>query len=457
MLSDDLRQRLREFGQDHLIGIIERAEQPVRAKLVADLQAINLAEIHALFQQRERKDALPDRSRIQPIPVPTMTDADRIHFRDVGIQAMKAGEVAFLVVAGGQGTRLGFDEPKGMFPIGPVSKKSLFQIHAEKVQALRSRYAVRLPLIVMTSPATDAATRQYFKRKNYFRLPPQDVLFFCQGTMPAVDLATGRLLRESHDQLCLSPNGHGGTITGLDSAGILEKLRGRGIRTISYFQVDNPLVNLADFVFLGRHLREEAEVSSKALPKAGPKEKVGNFLLVDNRCAMIEYSDLPDEWALESDDAGNLKFWAGNPAIHLFDVGFLGEIAGDAERLPWHLARKKVPHLDDADTPIKPESENALKFERFIFDALPQAERWTILATNREDEFAPVKNKDGVDSPDSARALMIGQARRWLEEAGVSVAEGVGVEISPLFALDVEEIRKKWRGGSEIRKSTYIS
>ncbi len=457
MIPDDLHQRLREFGQDHLIGIIEQAEPAARAKLIADLQAINLAELHSLFQQRARKDALPERDRIQPMPVPSMTDAERAAFHEAGIKAIVAGAVAYLVVAGGQGTRLGFDDPKGMFPIGPISKKSLFQIHAEKVQALRQRFNARFPLLVMTSPATDERTRSYFKRKNYFRLPPQDVLFFCQGTMPAVDLASGRLLRESAAQLCLSPNGHGGTITGLHAEGLLDELDDRGIQTISYFQVDNPLVNLADYLFIGRHLREQAQVSSKVLPKTGPKEKVGNFLLVDSRCAMIEYSDLPDEWALETDDTGRLKFWAGNPAIHLFDVGFLKEIAVDTDRLPWHLAKKKVPCLDDAGNPIKPETENALKFERFIFDALPQADRWTILATERENEFAPVKNKDGVDSPATARQLMIGQAKRWMREAGVEVADGVTVEISPLFALDAIEFRKKWPGQKEIRKNTYIS
>ncbi len=457
MIPDDLRQQLHKFGQDHLIGIIERAEPAARAKLVADLQAINLAELHALFQKRERKDALPERHRIQPMPVPSMSDAQRATFHEVGVEAMAAGEVAYLVVAGGQGTRLGFDDPKGMFPIGPISKKTLFQIHAEKVLALRTRFNARLPLLVMTSPATDEPTRQYFKSVDYFRLPADDVIFFCQGMMPAVDLASGRLLRESHDQLCLSPNGHGGTITGLHTEGLLDLLGKRGIRTISYFQVDNPLVNLADFLFIGRHLREQAEVSSKVLPKTGPKEKVGNFLLVDNRCAMIEYSDLPDDWANETDVTGNLKFWAGNPAIHLFDVGFLQKIAGEADSLPWHLAKKKVPHVDDAGNENKPETENALKFERFIFDALPQADRWTILATERENEFAPVKNKEGVDSPDSARQLMIGQAKRWLNEAGVKVADGVTVEISPLFALDARELREKWKGGTEIMANTYIS
>jgi UDP-N-acetylglucosamine/UDP-N-acetylgalactosamine diphosphorylase len=308
----------------------------------------------------------------------------------------------------------------------------------------------------MTSPATDEATRLYFKRKNYFRLPPQDVWFFCQGTMPALDLASGRLLREAPGRLALSPNGHGGTITGLFDSGMFERLGELGIRTLYYFQVDNPLVNLADILFLGRHLDANAEVSSKVLPKTGPQERVGNFALVDDRCAMIEYSDLPEAWAQETDEQGQLKFWAANPAIHLFDVDFLRKITAEADRLPWHLARKKVPHLDASGQLVNPETENALKFERFIFDVLPQAERWTVFLTPREDEFAPVKNKDGVDSPETARAMMLAQATRWLHEADVEVPEGVKVEISPLFAIDVLDLKLDRGRIPPITKDTYL-
>jgi UDP-N-acetylglucosamine/UDP-N-acetylgalactosamine diphosphorylase len=271
-------------------------------------------------------------------------------------------------------------------------------------------------------------------------------------------------LLEAPGRLSLSPNGHGGTITGLHDSGLFDRLEERGIRTISYFQVDNPLTKLADYVFLGRHLNEQAEVSSKVLPKTGPKEKVGNFLLVDGRCAMIEYSDLPDEWAAETDEQGQLKFWAGNPAIHLFDVAFLRNITKQAHRLPWHLARKKVPHLHESGETVTPTKENALKFERFIFDVLPHAERWTVLPTSRGEEFAPVKNKDEdrVDCPATARQMMNNLAAQWLRQAGIEVpvdANGnatVDLEISPLFALDAEELRVKVQGVTRIEKDTYF-
>src|ERR1019366_7601207 len=252
---------------------LDRLAEPERAQLVRELEAIDFDELAALYDKREHKDALPARQRVKPLPMPTFAAAQRSAFEARGIAAFRNGEVAFLVVAGGQGTRLGFDHPKGMFPIGPLSKKPLFQIHAEKVLALRRRFGAAIPLLIMTSPATDAETRQFFAEQQNFGLPDKDVWTFCQGTMPALDLATGRLLLEAPGRLCLGPNGHGGTITGLLDSGLLDLLEERGVRTISYFQVDNPLTKLADFVFVGRHLAENAQVSSKVLPKTGPTER----------------------------------------------------------------------------------------------------------------------------------------------------------------------------------------
>jgi UDP-N-acetylglucosamine/UDP-N-acetylgalactosamine diphosphorylase len=440
----------------------ERLDASLRKQLLLDLERINLAELQSLYARREAKDALLERARVCPMPHPQFDAAQRQAFHSLGEQAFGRGEVAFLLVAGGQGTRLGFDDPKGMFQIGPVSRKSLFQIHAEKVLALRRRHKAALPFLIMTSPATDDPTRRYLAQHQYFGLPADDVWFFCQGTMPALELATGRLLFEEPGRLCLSPNGHGGTLTGLSDSGLLARLEQRGIRTISYFQVDNPLVKLADYLFLGRHLAERAEVSSKVLPKTGPKEKVGLFVLIDGRCSMIEYSDLPDAWAHETDNNGGLQFWAGNPAIHLFDVGFLNKVMGEAGRLPWHLARKKMPAMNEQGQTIMPASENALKFERFIFDVLPLADRWTVLETTRAEEFAPVKNAQGVDSPATCRQLLCNQAAQWLRQAGVEVptdeAGNVAhaVEISPLFALDAEELRTKVQGMSRIERDTYL-
>ncbi len=286
----------------------------------------------------------------------------------------------------------------------------------------------------------------FFKEMRFFGLPSEEVFFFCQGTMPALDLASGQLLLEAPGRLFLGPDGHGGTLTALQRHGLLEMLRQRGIDTVVYFQVDNPLVKVADPTFLGQHLEHRSEVSSKVIPKLGPTDKLGNFVQIDGRCAMIEYSDLPEALARETDENGRLRLWAGNPAIHIFDRDFLQRMTQGQGRLPFHLARKKVPYIDESGQPVQPDRENALKFEKFIFDVLPQAERWLLVETSRAEEFAPLKNASGADSPEAVAQAISNLAATWLTAAGWSVPRdrsgnaSVPLEISPLLALDAREL-----------------
>lgn len=439
----------------------ERLQPAERRALVNQLSGINLGEIQSLYQKRDEAQALPALDRIAPAPlVPhhAVTNADR----QAGDDMLARGHVAVLLVAGGQGTRLGFDKPKGMFPIGPITNKSLFQIHAEKVFALSRRYGKPVPLLIMTSPATHDDTISYFEENRYFGLPKSEVYFFQQGTMPAVDLATGRLLLEKPGVLFTSPNGHGGTLTALADSGLLDDLRQRGIRSIFYFQVDNPLVKVADPAFLGRHRATGSEASSKAIEKAYPAEKMGVLSLIDQRCGIIEYSDMPEELLEATDPEGKLLHRAGSPAIHIFDVDFLARITQGSTRLPYHLARKKVPCLDADGKPIDPAKENALKFELFIFDALPLADRWLVLEALRSEEFSPVKNADGVDSPATAKRDLSNLAGDWLERAGVMVprdAKGnvaVPLEVSPTFALDHHELAARVGPNRSIEAGTYL-
>ncbi len=460
-IPDDLAAQLRAYGQDHVLVWWNEAEPAQRPKLLAQLKSVNFEELKRLHALKEAKASLPEEHRIAALPRPEERALERDELRRRGEDALRRGAVAFLVVAGGQGSRLGFEHPKGMFPIGPISQKTLFQIHAEKILGLRRRFGAPLPFLVMTSPATDEETRHYFQEQNFFGLPGEDVLFFCQGTMPALDLNTGKLLRENKAELFLSPNGHGGTLTGLADSGLLAALQRRGVTTISYFQVDNPLVDLTDRVFLGRHVAEKAEVSSKVIPKEKPTDKLGNFVLVDGRCAIIEYSDLPQSLATRTDENGRLLFWAGNPAIHLFDLAFLARMTQGSDKIPWHLARKKVPHLNDGGERVEPSEENALKFERFIFDVLPQADRWTAMATSKK-EFKPLKNATGPDSPATVRQALCDQAADWLEHAGIEVprdAQGhakVPLEVSPLYALDADELASKVQRDLRLDKGLYL-
>ncbi|MDY3554552.1 UDPGP type 1 family protein [Gemmata sp. JC717] len=377
--------------------------------------------------------------------------------RAVGEEALRRGEVAVLLVAGGQGSRLGFDQPKGMYPVGPVSNATLFQVHAEKVLAVSRRYGRPVPFLVMTSQATHTETEAFFRANNFFGLAPKDVVFFRQGTMPAVDIATGKILLEAPGKLFLSPNGHGGTLTALRETGTLAQMQGRGIKHVFYFQVDNPLVKVCDPDFLGNHIQAKSEASSKVVYKEQPGEKVGILAVVNGRCAIVEYSDLPAEMAAERAEDGTLRFRAGNPAIHLFDLRFLERVTGTGG-LTYHVARKKVPHLDPTTGEfVTPAKENALKFELFIFDALPMADHWVAMETSREEEFAPLKNATGADSPETVHRAMSALHASWLRRSGATVSEGVLVEISPLFALDAEECAGRVAPDTQVKSPAYFN
>jgi UDP-N-acetylglucosamine/UDP-N-acetylgalactosamine diphosphorylase len=457
----DLLRRLQEHDQTHVLFGWESLSSSQRESLIAQIAAINLKEIGGLYAGRDDVQAVPSEDRIAPLPMiphDAVTNTDR----QTGDEMLAHGEVAVLLVAGGQGTRLGFDKPKGMFPIGPVSNKSLFQIHAEKVFALSRRYGKPVPFLMMTSAATHDDTIAYFEEHHYFDLPKTEVHFFRQGTMPAVQLATGKLLLEKPGTLFTSPNGHGGTLTALNDSGLLELMRRRGIQTIFYFQVDNPLVKIAEPAFLGRHKASRSEVSSKAIEKAYPKEKMGVFAQIDRRCGIIEYSDMPESLLNATDGNEKLLHRAGNPAIHIFDVDFLVRITQGSTRLPFHLARKKVPCLDEAGEQITPKTENALKFEMFIFDALPLADRWLVLEALRTEEFSPVKNAEGVDSPATAKRDLTNLAAQWLEQAGFKLPRDekgdsrVALEVSPRFALDPKELKARLFSGQVVEAPKYL-
>jgi UDP-N-acetylglucosamine/UDP-N-acetylgalactosamine diphosphorylase len=460
-VPDDLRERLRRSGQEHVLRWWDRLKDQERRWLLDQLRAIDLDQLGQLYARRDATFAIPAAEQIEPVPVARVDPGDR-ETRRRGEEVLRHGEVAALVVAGGQGTRLGFDHPKGMFPTGPVSHKTLFQTHAEKVLALRRRYGKPFPFLIMTSPATDAETRAFLQTNCNFGLPEKEVFFFCQGTMPALNWETGKLLLEAPGRLFTSPNGHGGVLIALRDSGLLDRLKRSGIRQIFYFQVDNPLVIVGDPGFLGHHLAADAEVSFKIVPKESPTDKLGNLVLVDGRCTMIEYSDLPDDLARQTDRQGRLRIWAGSPAIHIFAVDFLIRVTEGRVGIPFHMAHKMVPYLDDQGTLVQPDRENALKFEMFIFDVLPLADRWTVVETSRREEFVPLKNASGPDSPETVRQAISNLAGDWLEKAGVAVPRrsnrdtAVSLEINPLYALDPEELAVKLPRGLRIEGPLYL-
>ena len=373
--------------------------------------------------------------------------------KSVGEAALRAGRVAAFTVAGGQGTRLGYDGPKGTFPVTPVKAKTLFQVFAEKIRAAGARYGKPVHWFIMTSHANHAATETFFTEHGFFGLDRSQVHFFRQGRMPAVDL-DGKILLESKSTIAMSPDGHGGSLRALDRSGALDLMEKAGIDILSYFQVDNPLVRGIDPAFIGWHVLGGSEMSSKMVPKAYAGEKVGHFCTQNGQTIVIEYSDLPKSYQEETDPAtGGLRYLAGSIAIHVFDTKFIRRMAngGEGVALPFHRADKKIPTIDAAGNAVKPDKPNGVKFEMFVFDALPFAKNPVIIETLRADDFSPVKNAEGLDSPKTCADDQLRQFTRWLTANGASVpADATGlppfaVEVSPLFGYDEDSFADAWK------------
>lgn len=460
-MYDDIKQKFANAGQGHVFRFFDELSDEEKNSLVEQLKLIDLDELKNLNEElvfSKQQAASVDFSKLQPaeykpLPADKTSDAEWAKAKQTGEEAIKAGRLAAFVVAGGQGTRLGFNAPKGLYKVTPVKHKSLFQVFAEKILSASRKYGVSIPWLVMTSHINDAPTRAFFEENNFFGLDKSDVIFFKQGLMPAVDY-NGKIIMESKSKIAMTPDGHGGCLRGMCRSGAIDELKKRGVDCISYFQVDNPLVNIIDPYFVGFHILGGSEMSSKMIPKAYPLEKVGHFCTLDGKLCVVEYSDLPKEYQEQRDGNGKLRFIAGSVAIHIVDRDFVEKLGGGSSaqaKLPFHRADKKIPFIDENGNFSKPEKPNGVKFEMFVFDALPMAASPVIIEGFRGDEFSPVKNAEGVDSPLTCKNHQKQQAARWLEKVGVKLeagAEGVpifDVEISPLFASNAEDFETKWK------------
>jgi UDP-N-acetylglucosamine/UDP-N-acetylgalactosamine diphosphorylase len=462
-------------GQAHVFAFWDKLGAAERANLAAQAAEVDLAEIarlHRTLVAESPGAGGPSFERLQPAPYVKLPahggSADKwARARAAGEAMLRGGHVAAFTVAGGQGTRLGYDAPKGTFAVTPVSRKTLFQVFAEKIAAAGRRHGKPLHWFIMTSHANHDQTVGFFQDHKFFGLDHARVHFFRQGRMPAVDF-DGRILLESRSSLALSPDGHGGSLRALHRSGALDLLKTEGVDTLSYFQVDNPLVRCVDVAFLGFHRLADSEMSSKMVPKAYPEEKVGHFCVrEDGRMQVVEYSDMPLAMQREKNPDGSLRFGAGSIAIHIIDREFARRMAagGEGVALPFHRADKKIPTIDAAGMPLRPDRPNGVKFEMFVFDALPFARNSVIVETERADDFSPVKNAEGVDSPKTCREDQLRQFARWLRAVGANVpvdATGlpkVTVEISPLFGYDLETFTESWHRLApkpEIRDGLYL-
>ncbi len=444
---EEAHNRAAEFGQGHLFQFWGQLNEAERGALLSDISEIDFPLMRRLIAHWVLSEPEPERfEHIAPVPVIPLNAPDSAEAWAAGEDALRAGRVGLFLVAGGQGTRLGFNGPKGAYPIGPLTGKSLFQYHAEKIRNLRRRYGCILPWYIMVSDANAEETSVYFEQHDFFGLGREHIRFLRQRMVPCVDLA-GRFLLEAKDRLAMNPNGHGGCIPAMVESGVLEDARERGVDLLSYFQVDNWAVKVADPRFIGYHVLRGAEMSSKNHRKNSPREAVGVHCLCDGRYQVIEYSELDlYPQLLETDERGDVVYYAGNPAIHILSVDFVQQVYDHFEAFPWHRAFKKIPFVDESGALVKPDAPNGYKFETFVFDALQIIGHAPVaVEIQREGEYTPTKQFEGDNSVVAARRSMASLWSKWLEATGAKPprqADGssaIAIEISPAFALDEKE------------------
>ena len=431
--------RLREIGQDHIARHLEHSEEFISPKMLHDdLDQVDFSLVLKLI----KGDLLYKEPQITSVEPAEVVSASFAHteeaavYRSHGGNLIRQGRVAAVLVAGGQGSRLGIDAPKGVVEVSPLSSKSLFCLHSQKINALCRKYRTTIPVFIMTSRTNDAQTKTFFTDNNYFGLNREDVHFFMQGMLPSVTL-DGKFLLSRKGGLFMSPDGHGGTFSALKKTGCLDIMKNKEIEEIFYFQVDNPLVKICDPLFVGLHNRCKADMSSKVVRKRSYEEKVGVIALVNKKTRVVEYSDMSDDMRYATDEMEEMLHWAGSIAIHMIRRDFAETLTREGLMLPYHQAGKMIPTLDNEGNPVE---EKGIKFETFIFDALPLAEKTITLEVLREEEFAPVKNKTGEDSLESSKLMQSDFYHSWLKEAGIRVNKDILVEISPLFALEKADL-----------------
>jgi len=469
-VPEALAASLAEFGQSHLLTYMEKGlvSPEDGKKLIEKLALLDFKRVRDAFESTKganEGEAKEEGEGVEPpdtyASVNGLSEEEKAACFARGMAEIIAGRAAVLVLGGGQGTRLGFDGPKGMYDIGLPSKATLFQMYAQRVKRLEmmadeaaGRFQLggmrapptEIPFVVMTSPLNHETTTNYFAQNSYFGLKEEQVRFFPQGTLPALT-PEGKIVMTNGSTLSEAPDGNGGIYDALRVSGTLDVLEARGVRSVHVFSVDNAICKVCDPLFIGYCLGQGAAVGNKVVWKASAGEKVGVVAKRNGRPAIIEYSELGEEMAAKVDAEGKLLYGAGNICNHYFTLAFLRQVATayreSPQVLPYHLAKKKVPYAGEDGNTVVPETPNAVKLEAFIFDSFPLAASSAILEVNREEEFSPVKNAPGAasDSPDTARAMIAALHASWIAKAGGSLEGGGVVEISPLVSYGGEGLK----------------
>lgn len=457
---NELRQKYEKANQGHVFAFYDELNTEEKASLFEVLQSFDPARISVLAEKaihppKSSEDA--QESQIEPLPASATASLLDLSPEEVekwyktGLGLIAQNKVAVVLMAGGQGTRLGSSAPKGCFDIGLPSSKSLFQIQAEriwKIQELAKEYsgsevAATVPWYVMTSGPTREPTQKFFEENKYFGLPKENVVIFEQGVLPCLS-NEGKILMESKSKVSVAPDGNGGVYQALIASDARTDMRKRGIQHVHAYCVDNCLVKVADPVFIGFAASKNVDIATKVVRKRNAKEPVGLIVSKNGRPDVIEYSEMDKEMAeaTEVNHPQRLKFRAANIVNHYYSFRLLERIEEWSHKLPHHVAKKKIPYFDiQKGETVHPGQPNGIKLEQFVFDVFPilKMDRFACLEVDRKEEFSPLKNAKGTgeDDPDTSKRDVMQQGTRWVQAAGaqvVSETEELSVEVSPLIS-----------------------
>lgn len=406
MTENELSCILEEHGQQHIFAAYEKLDEEGKKKLAGQVERIDWSIMdipcHKTAGDEEPKQ---ERGKLEPLSAMEISqiEANKTKYEEIGLDAIKAGKVGAVLLAGGQGTRLGSDGPKGKYNIGITKDMFIFERLIRNLLDVTDKAGCFVPLYVMTSDKNHEETVSFFAEKNYFGYPEEFVKFFKQEMAPSVDF-NGKLYMESADSLSLSPNGNGGWFYSMAVTGVLKDVKARGVEWLNIFAVDNVLQRIADPVFVGATLESGCVSGAKVVRKADPHEKVGVLCLEDGKPSIVEYYEMTDEIINSREPNGDLSYNFGVILNYLFRVDKLEQIMN--EKMPVHVVEKKIPYMTADGEYIKPETPNGYKFELLVLDMIHLLDNCLSFEVVRDYEFAPIKNKTGVDSVESARALL---------------------------------------------------
>lgn len=401
MKENELLNVLKELGQEHIFEAYQKLDDKGKEKLAAQIERIDWS----IVEMAGHKELSQERGKLEPLSALEVTqiEENKAKYEEIGLGAIRAGKVGAVLLAGGQGTRLGSDGPKGKYNIGLTKEVYIFERLIRNLMDVTDKAGCFVPLYVMTSDKNHDETIAFFEEKNYFGYPKDFVKFFKQEMAPSVDFQ-GKLYMESADSLSLSPNGNGGWFYSMEVTGVLKDVKARGVEWLNIFAVDNVLQRIADPVFVGATIDSGCVSGAKVVRKADPEEKIGVLCLEDGKPSIVEYYEMTEEIINSREANGELSYNFGVILNYLFRVDQLEEIS--SQKMTVHVVEKKIPFIDEKGVLVKPESPNGYKFELLVLDMIHMFDNCLSYEVVRDYEFAPIKNKTGVDSVESARALL---------------------------------------------------